>query len=126
MFDSLPKRVGSLSPEEKTDEDSEDVIGERVTVAVIDYDATGYEENHNEIYFEDDEGNLIKSAILSPQKDRMLASALQKPHVPKDTSKEKLWQMYNDYCKKVVATDNKRIKQREIQKVFDKFLAEAF
>lgn len=102
------------------------MIGERVTVAVIDYDATGYEENHNEIYFEDDEGNLIKSAILTPQKDRMLASALNKPQVPKGTNKEKLWEMYNEYCKKVVSKGNKRINQREIQKVFDKFLAEAF
>lgn len=97
-----------------------------MTVAVIDYDATGYEENHDGVYFEDDEGNLVKSAIPSAQKDRMLASALQRPQVPKDIKKEKLWQMYNDYCKKVVANDKKRINQQDVQRVFDKFLEEAF
>lgn len=120
------QRVIYHLPEQNSDDDSDDLIYERITVAVIDYDATGYEENHDEIYFEDDDGNLIKSAILSPQKDRMLASALEKPQVPKGTKREKLWEMYNEYCKKVVATDNKRIKQKEIQKFFDKFLAEAF
>lgn len=93
---------------------------------MIDYDASAYEENHNEIYFEDEKGNLVKSAISGPHKDHMLQSALKKSKVPEGMDQKKLWQMYNEYCRKVTDNGRNPIKQKDADRTFQKFLQEAF
>lgn len=129
-----PTRSSRISPyssnvllklESKDDSDSEYDQG-RETVAMIDYDASAYEENHDEIYFEDDKGNLVKSAISAPRKADLLQSALKKSTVPEGMDQKRLWDMYNDYCRRVTDNGKKPIKQKDADQSFQRFIAEAF
>ena len=85
-----------------------------------------YEENNEDVYFEDENGKITKSAMSSNHKNRIVEAALKRHSMPAGMNEAKLWKMFIRYLNKELASGSAPFKKVELDKVFDSFLNENF